>query len=90
MTKARVSYCPPQFLGQEELNCWSVWHADDVGPGDGWDDFLAAVKDPEAKIWNAGENLTFAEAASLVAELAESDPERRYVVLPISPSKKPS
>jgi hypothetical protein len=39
--------------------------------------------DPEVPIRIDGENLTLAEAASLVAELAEHNPERRYVVLPI-------
>jgi hypothetical protein len=84
----RVFFLPPQFPGQEEMPCWSVWHADDVGQDESWDDFLAAVKDLEAKVWNAGENLTLAEAAILVAELEEHYPEMSFAVLPVSSSQK--
>jgi hypothetical protein len=85
----RAFWGKPQFPGQEEIPCWSVCQVDGIGQDDSYDDFKAALKDPEVK-YRLAENLTLAEAAILVAEVAEYDPELYCFVLPVSPSWKPT
>jgi hypothetical protein len=84
MRPRKVWVGPPQFPGQELVECWSVTHIDGVGQDEEWDDFMAALKDPDdVPLWIAGKNLTLADAAALVAELMELHPERRYAILPV-------
>jgi hypothetical protein len=85
--KPTITYAPPQFLGQEDLNTWVVMHADGVTQDDTLQDFRAANNEPDSKVWIAGEDLTLDEAAVLAARLTEAHPERRYFVLPVKLSK---
>jgi hypothetical protein len=79
-----VTICPPQFAGQEDIECWYVIHADGVGQDEGFSDFMEVVRNPAlGQVWIEAENLTRDDAAVRAAELTQAFPERRYFVMPV-------
>jgi hypothetical protein len=82
--KMKVFIAPPKFPGQEDVECWCVMHADSVGQDEGFEDFMAVVRDSTlGEVWIAAENLTRDAASIHAAELTLDFPERKYFVMPI-------